>query len=228
MTVYTDLNDAPKKHYGVVYADPAWRFKTYAPPKEGQRGRRDVERHYPTMSLEEIKAMPVRRVAATNSYLMMWCSWPHLLNGLAVIDAWGFKYVSSFQVWFKMKKGFSPTRVFVELPGDMHIGSGYTTRKNTEFILLAKRGSPKRLARDVWEPLFSPVREHSRKPEIYDTIQRYAAGPYLELNARTERPGWDQWGNEVGKFPQPEAPSTPLEFLAQEPEQIGLFPEAAE
>jgi N6-adenosine-specific RNA methylase IME4 len=206
MTAYSNFDDVPRKHYGVIYADPAWKFKTYAPPKEGAKGRRDVERHYPTMTLEEIKALPVRRVAAKDCYLILWCTWPFLEHGLATLKAWGFTYSSSFKVWAKLREGFSPTRAFITNPDDFPIGTGYTTRKNSEFCLLGRRGSPRRLARDIPELIVAPVREHSRKPDLHAEIERYAAGPYLEMNARTAVPGWDQWGNEVEKFVRPPEP----------------------
>lgn len=84
---------------------------------------------------------------------------------------------------------------------DFHVGLGLTTRKNAEFVLLGRRGNAKRLAKDVRELILSPRREHSRKPdEMYSRVERYCAGPYLELFARQPRPGWDSWGNETTKF----------------------------
>lgn len=226
MTAFTSFDDVPDKHYGLVYGDPAWRFKTFKAPAEGDRGRRDAERYYPTMSIEEICALPVKRVAAKDCWLIMWCSWPFLLMGLRAMNAWGFKYSSSFKVWVKLKKSHPPTKVFIQNPEDFNTGTGYTTRKNTEFCLLGRRGSPKRLAGDVRELIVSPLREHSRKPEIYTEIERFAGGPYLELNARTEIPGWDQWGNEIGKFTTAvDGAEDPLELYrhAGDAPQEGLF-----
>lgn len=230
MTIYTDLNDAPAKHYGVIYEDPAWKFKTFGPPKEGQKGRRDAERYYPTMTFDEMAAMPVKRVAAKNCWLIMWTSWPHLPKAMLLMKARGFTYSSSFVVWVKTQKSFSPTKAFIENPKDFFTNTGYTTRKNVEFCLLGKRGSPKRIGKDVRELLVTPVREHSRKPdELYGLIERFAAGPYLELNARTAREGWDSWGNQVHTFdPLPAKARTPLEEIAMLPTQPSLFSEAAE
>jgi N6-adenosine-specific RNA methylase IME4 len=82
---------------------------------------------------------------------------------------------------------------------------GYWTRANTEPCLLATRGRPKRLNADVRQAIIEPRREHSRKPDgIHKRIERLVAGPYLELFARQQRPGWDVWGNEVDKFAQPD------------------------
>lgn len=78
---------------------------------------------------------------------------------------------------------------------------GHTTRKNAEFCLLGRRGKPKWLSAKVEEVIISPLREHSRKPEeAWQRIEEYAAGPYIELNARTERRGWHAWGNETDRF----------------------------
>jgi N6-adenosine-specific RNA methylase IME4 len=78
------------------------------------------------------------------------------------------------------------------------------TRKNSEPCLLARRGNPRRLSRSVQELIVAPRREHSRKPdEIYERIERYASGPFVELFARQSRRGWSSWGDEVGKFDSP-------------------------
>lgn len=176
MTAYSDFSCVPRKHYGFLLLDPAWKFKTYS-PQTGKKGDRGAERHYPTMTLAEMKAMPVRDVAARDAWIGIWCTWPNLKIGLSLLEHYGFKYSSDLFVWFKMKKGFSPTREFITLPRDMHIGTGYTSRKNTEFVLLGRRGAPKVMAHDVHEPIFAPVREHSRKPdEQYPRIERFARG----------------------------------------------------
>jgi N6-adenosine-specific RNA methylase IME4 len=84
------------------------------------------------------------------------------------------------------------------------VGMGYWTRANSEVCLLATRGKPKRLNADVRQGIIEPRREHSRKPDcVPGRIERLVAGPYLELFARTTRPGWDSWGNETDKFAPP-------------------------
>ena len=78
---------------------------------------------------------------------------------------------------------------------------GYWTRANSEVCLLATRGKPKRVNADVRQAIIAPSREHSRKPDgIHERIERLVAGPYLELFARQQRPGWTAWGNETEKF----------------------------
>jgi N6-adenosine-specific RNA methylase IME4 len=84
------------------------------------------------------------------------------------------------------------------------MGMGYWTRANTEPCLLATRGNPKRLDAGVRMGIIEPRRQHSRKPDcVHGRIERLVSGPYLELFARAERPGWTTWGNEVGKFSTP-------------------------
>jgi N6-adenosine-specific RNA methylase IME4 len=102
-------------------------------------------------------------------------------------------------VWIKTKaKATAPT---IHPEHDLHVGMGFTTRKNAEDCLLFRTGMPQRLARDVREVIVSPVREHSRKPdEAISRIERFCPGPRVELFAREAREGWDSWGDEVGMF----------------------------
>ena len=102
--------------------------------------------------------------------------------------------------WIKLKRRYDAhqLRVLPTADADLHVGLGLTTRKNAEFCLLGRRGNARRLAKDVREVVLAPVREHSRKPdEAYARVERYCAGPYLELFARQRRPGWDSWGDEL-------------------------------
>lgn len=181
--------------YRVIYADPPWRYRTYTEAPN----RRSAKHHYPTMSLEEIKALPVRQVAARDCHLFLWTTWPHLPQALEVMAAWGFKYSSNAFTWAKVRRAAAD--VLFMTREDFPMLLGRTTRKNTELCLLGRRGSPRRLAGDIPELVISPLREHSRKPdEIRDLIRRYAEGPYLEMFSRRSAPGWDAWGLEVGKF----------------------------
>lgn len=183
--------------WAVVYGDPAWQFK-FRGKTEGNS--RVIEGNkYRTMTLAEIKAMPVRQVVAKNCWLFLWVTWPFLHEAFRVMSAWGFRYSSNAFVWPKLK----PTNQGKLFLGsqDFIAGTGYTTRKVTEVCLLGRRGSPKRLAADVPDLLIAPRREHSRKPdEAYPLIERYCAGPYLELFSRTDRPGWTSWGDQAGHF----------------------------
>lgn len=169
--------------YRTILADPPWPFQTWSDKGKG----RSPERHYRTMSIFDIGALPVATLAGENAVLFLWTTWPNLRNALDVIRAWGFSYKTCAFDWVKTTKEGRPL-----------IGCGYWTRQNSEPCLLATRGSPKRLKADIRQAIIEPRREHSRKPDcVRERIQRLVAGPYLELFARSRCPGWDAWGDQV-------------------------------
>lgn len=183
-----------RNHYNVIYADPPWTFATYSRKGKG----RSAEAHYDCMNFDDIRAIPVADWAARDSILLLWITDPLLPKGIELIEAWGFSYKTVGFYWAKLNKGATLCGLQER---DFFTGMGFWTRANTEQCLLATRGSPKRLAKDVRRLVVSPRREHSRKPDVvYDRIERLAAGPYLELFARNSRPKWDRWGNESGLF----------------------------
>jgi N6-adenosine-specific RNA methylase IME4 len=185
-------------YYGAIMADVPSRFKPWAAADPTMPGRRDTEQHYPTMSLAEIKQLPVAALAARDCWLFFWTSAPFQEQAFETIEAWGFTYSSIAFTWVKLRRRFNG--LFI-MECDLHTSMGHTTRKGTEACLLARKGTPHRLAKDVHEVILSPVREHSRKPdEAYARVQRYCAGPYLDLFARETRDGWDAWGDERTKF----------------------------
>jgi N6-adenosine-specific RNA methylase IME4 len=176
------------KKYAVIYADPPWHFAKYS----GIDQSRSAENHYPTMKLDDIKAIPVLAHAAADCTLLLWTTDSHLERALEVIRAWGFTYKTVGFYWAKQNQ---------KSPG-WFTGMGFWTRANPEQCLLATRGRPKRLAKDVPKLIVSPRREHSRKPdEAYERIERLVDGPYLEMFARATRPGWDAWGNQCQLAP---------------------------
>ncbi len=184
----------PSRKFSVILADPPWNFKTHS--AKGQS--RSPEAHYSTLTVPQMRTMPVSDLAAKDCWLFMWTTSPCLQQAFDLMNAWGFKYSSVAFTWVKLNPN-APTLFFT--PKDLHVGMGYTTRKNGEFCLLGRRGAPKRQRMDVHEIIISPRREHSRKPEeTYRRIEAFASGPYVELFSRTTRPGWEMWGNEVGKF----------------------------
>jgi N6-adenosine-specific RNA methylase IME4 len=206
--------DLPHRHYGAIVADPPWHFKARTALQMANPGsRRDAERHYATMNLEQIKALPVGELATKDAHLFIWTTGPCLRQTFEVIEAWGFRYSAVAFTWVKLKRSHNARqlRIVESLESELHVGLGLTTRKNAEFCLLARRGHARRLAKNVREIILAPVREHSRKPdEAYARVQRYCAGPYLELFARQSRDGFDGWGRESTKFDQ----SQPQEVLS--------------
>ncbi len=184
--------------YGVIYADPPWSFKTFSDKGLG----RSASAWYDCMTLDEIKAMPVKQWANPDCVLLMWVTDPFLRKGFEVLDAWGFEYKTVGFYWAKC--GEIIEGLFRNNPNDFYwpIGTGYWTRANPEQCLLATRGSPKRQDASVRKLVIAPRREHSRKPdEIYGFIERLCAGPYLELFARQARPGWAAVGREAESGP---------------------------
>ncbi|MHB8994583.1 MAG: MT-A70 family methyltransferase [Armatimonadota bacterium] len=179
------------KHYGVIYADPPWRFLTRS--AKG-RDRCPEARHYETMKFKDIVNLQVvHEAAADDCVLLMWVvDWltPRMTDQL--LTAWGFDYKTVGFYWTKCKPS-----------GAEHMIGGYWTRGNPEQCLLATRGHPKRVGKAVRKWIHAPVREHSRKPdEVYGRIEELMGieVPKLELFSRTTAAGWDVWGNQVGKF----------------------------
>jgi N6-adenosine-specific RNA methylase IME4 len=198
------FDDLPRNHFGVVLADPPWRFKTWnkATAVKRRAGGTNVSAavHYDTMPFEELAALPVRAIAADDCCLFLWVSWPMIEDALSLLRVWGFTYKTCAFDWMKAHTGQID---MFRADADALMGMGYWTRANTEPCLLATRGKPKRKTADVRMGIIEPRREHSRKPDcVHKRIERLVDGPYLELFARTERPGWTVWGNEVGKFQQ--------------------------
>jgi N6-adenosine-specific RNA methylase IME4 len=164
--------------YPLIVADPPWRFTTRS---EHGRGR-SAENHYPTMTLEELKALSVP--AAPNGLLFMWSTSPMLAQAIELMGTWGFDY-GGFVAWDK------------EI-----IGTGYRFRSQVELLLYGAKGRGLPIpppADRVCNLITARRGAHSEKPvELYDLLARqYPGVPRLEMFARTVREGWDAWGNEA-------------------------------
>lgn len=173
---------------GSILADPPWQFANRTGKVAPEHRRLD---RYPTMSFEEIQELPVAQVAQARSHLYLWVPNALIAEGLEVMTRWGFHYKSNI-IWYKIRKDGGPDRR----------GVGFYFRNVTEVCLFGIRGKNNRtLAPGRRQPnvIVSRKREHSRKPdELYSIIEDCSPGPYLEMFARHTRPGWLQWGNEVG------------------------------
>lgn len=186
----------PDGRFSTIAADPAWEYITYS--KKNQT--RSAENHYKTMTLDEIKALPIASLAADDCVLLLWCINPMLPHALAVMDAWGFKYSTVGFVWAKLtpKSGMWAPK--------FHMGLGHWVRANSELCLLGTRGKPKRRSKGVRQLIVSPRRRHSEKPEeFYTSVEQLLAGPYLDLFSRKSRQNWVAAGDECGKFDLPDA-----------------------
>ena len=182
--IKVDIFDTDKK-YDVIYADPPWAYGAYS--KKGQG--RSAESHYPTMCIEDIKALPIGKLAKKDCTLFMWATFPCLKEALAAIEAWGFTYKTVAFVWVKQNRKND----------NLFTGMGYWTRANAEICILATRGHPKRVDAGVRQVILSHIEEHSKKPdEVRGRIVRLMGDlPRIELFARQSPEGWDVWGNEV-------------------------------
>jgi N6-adenosine-specific RNA methylase IME4 len=163
--------------YDVILADPPWRYGF------SRSKSREIERQYPTMTVTEIAALDVASLCAPDATLALWATMPKLREAFTVMDAWGFTY----------KTGAAWDKVL--------IGMGYYVRGRHELLLFGTRGNPT-CPRPENRPdsIFAEKRRrHSQKPErAYRMLElMYPDATRLELFARSTRPGWDVWGNEV-------------------------------
>ena len=185
----------------VILADCAWSFKTFSKKGEGK----SAQRHYPCMTIDEMCAIPVADWAADDCALFFWATWPFIFQAERVIKAWGFKFSGLAWEWIK----FNP------VTGKYAFGGGFGTRKNLEPCLLARRGRPLLKSRSERDMIFAPRREHSRKPEEqYQKIMNMFDGPYLEMFATQQYPGWSTWAPQAHAWREPNAPQPPLHELA--------------
>lgn len=185
LTASEDILSKIDGRYSTILADPPWQFQNRT-GKMAPEHKRLLR--YPTMTLKEIKALPVCELAADPSHLYLWVPNALLQEGLEVMRSWGFTYKSNI-VWHKARKdGGSDGR-----------GVGFYFRNVTELVLFGIKGRMRTLkpGRSQVNFLSTRKREHSRKPdEIFDIIEACSPAPYLELFARFRRENWSQWGNE--------------------------------
>ena len=172
------------KKYQIIYADPPWAYK-FSVSKN-----RYVNNKYNTMTLDELKKLPINDISAENSVLFMWVTFPKLKWAIPVMESWGFEYKTNAFTWIKKNK----------LGKGIFFGMGYYTRSNAEICLLAIKGKPlKRISHSVHSVIVSPIREHSRKPDIVKKkiVELFGNLSRIELFARQKTKGWDVWGLEV-------------------------------
>ena len=168
--------------YNIVYADPPWRY-------DNKRVRGGAEKHYGTMSTEDICGLPVADICAEDCTLFLWVTFPQLPEALRVMESWGFRYKTVAFVWLKQNR---------KSPGWFY-GLGFWTRGNAEICLLGVKGHPRRRSARVHQFIISPLEAHSKKPdETREKIVELMGDlPRVELFARQRVPGWEAWGNEV-------------------------------
>jgi N6-adenosine-specific RNA methylase IME4 len=177
--------------YRTIVADPPWDYEGWPGvmgPKsrwkpDGPRDNRRKQIGYPTMTVEQIAALPVEALADDDAHLYLWTTNRYLFDAKAVAEAWGFRF-SQLLVWAKTPMGQGPGGIWAQ---------------STEYVLFCRRGSLKGLRRfdSTWFNWKRMGKAHSRKPDaMLDMVEQASPGPYVEMFARRARFGWDYWGDE--------------------------------
>jgi N6-adenosine-specific RNA methylase IME4 len=184
--------------FSTIVADPPWKYGQWGTPSNTancknaerwanlatNRKAKAYAMPYPTMSVDEIAALPVAKLAAANCELYLWVTQKYLPDAFRVMAAWGFKYCQTL-TWCKTPRG---------------TGQGGIFCPTTEFLLLGRKGKMpvKKRVDTTWWNVKRPHNSHSTKPEHFqDVIETVTNEPRLELFARRKRPNWTTWGNEV-------------------------------
>ena len=173
----------PNKKYNIIYADPPWKYKVWSKKGLG----RSAESHYRTMRKDDIQNLKVP--SADICTLFLWVTAPCLIEGIELCKKWGFEYKTIGFTWIKKNK----------VANSLFWGMGYWTRANAELCLIATKGKPKRIAKNVHQVVYTRIEKHSKKPdEVRNRIVKLMGDlPRIELFARQKTEGWDVWGNEV-------------------------------
>ncbi|SEG14029.1 MT-A70 family methyltransferase [Nitrosomonas ureae] len=184
------LEEVGKRKFSTVLADPPWQFKNRTGKMAPEHKRLS---RYPTMTLQEIKDLPVEAIVENTAHLYLWVPNALLADGLQVMEHWGFTYKTNL-IWYKIRKDGGPDRR----------GVGFYFRNVTEMILFGVRGKSARTlqpGRSQENIISSQKREHSRKPdEQYQIIESCSPGPYIELFSRGPRKSWFVWGNQSREY----------------------------
>jgi N6-adenosine-specific RNA methylase IME4 len=182
------LTHWPKSSYGTILADPPWPLRGGKGGRQGYSKTMSADVQYPLMSFRQIESLRVGDVAMPDSHLYLWTVSMYLPEALAVMRAWGFRYVTNLS-WYM---------------DDQSVGLGQYFRTKHQLCLFGVRGQPP-YARDdkgkrpcVDSAFPSPRRRHSQKPwDVHEAAELVSPGPRIELFARQPRKGWDSWGNEL-------------------------------
>ncbi|RKR28303.1 N6-adenosine-specific RNA methylase IME4 [Acidovorax sp. 93] len=200
------------RKFKTILADPPWQFQNRTGKVAPEHKRLS---RYGTLTLDDIKALPVAEAAADTAHLYLWVPNALLPDGLAVMQAWGFQYKSNI-IWQKIRKDGGPDGR----------GVGFYFRNVTEILLFGTRGKNARTlqaGRTQVNIMNTRKREHSRKPdEQYPLITSCSPGPYLEMFARGKREGWAIWGNQADENYTPTWPTYTNHSQAETGLQLAL------
>lgn len=181
--MFVDIYNTENK-YHIIYADPPWRY-------DNKHAKGEADSLYPTLALEEIKNIPVGKLAEKDCVLFLWFTYPMIQEALEVIKSWGFEYKTLGFQWVKLSTTGQK----------LHWGPGYWTRRNSEGCFIATKGNIRPVRHDIHELVISPLIKHSKKPDSCreDIVKLMGPLSRIELFSRQGYNGWDFWGNEVGE-----------------------------
>jgi len=187
----------PNKKYKIIYADPPWKYDDNLGNNSAKMG--GYNKYYKGMELKEICDLKVNELSDKDCILFLWATMPKLREAFKVIESWGFEYKTCAFTWIKLNP--KSNSIFK--------GVGRWVQGNAELVLLATKGKPHRITKNVSQIIMAKRREHSRKPdEIRNNIIKLMGNlPRIELFARQKFEGWDVWGNEVPNEEQKELKS---------------------
>lgn len=176
--------------YSAVVIDPPWRYSM---------GTKSRPQHYPRLSVEEIAALPVGDLLKPEGgRIFLWITAP-LADRIPVLArAWKCRYCSMLP-WVKLWSSEDGMFIYAN---SIARGTGYEVMGNAEYVAILKRGRPQSIKGNPLPGVFiSPRREHSCKPpDLHNEIEKRLGGPFAEIFARQQRPGWASWGNETERF----------------------------
>lgn len=173
--------------YELIYLDPPWNYF-----RGGKK--RNVKKEYKTMEMDDLRNLYVKKLAAPDCVLACWWTGPFCDQAMDLVSYWwDFRLVNAkLFTWHKLTK-----------TGKSHFGMGNWTRANTEDMLIAVRGNPKRIDATISQFVSAPIEKHSAKPQIFrdKLVQLVGDVPRIELFARGSIPGWHTWGLEADGIP---------------------------
>jgi len=180
----------PNKKYNIIYADPAWSYNSSIYQDNGRNFNKKITDHYKTMSVDDIKNLPVKNITNKDCILFLWSTDSHLQEALEVIKNWNFKFKTIGFTWVKKYN-----------TGSYCYNFGAYTLKSTEICLIGLKGKLKNIKKsnNVKSLVFAERTKHSKKPDcVRDRIVELCGDlPRIELFARQKVDGWDCWGNEL-------------------------------
>lgn len=197
----------PPGPFSTIVADPPWDYSRklsaggtsgFSPAHPSRGGNRGAANHYSTLTMDELKELPVEEVVADQAHLYLWTTSAFVVEAHELAEAWGFS-PKVLVPWIKTKK--QSNSAVLDADGDLYaavrMGMGLYIRHCAEFILFAVRGKAPTDRNDALGVVFAPQGKHSEKPDqAYEWLERLSPGPRLELFARRPREGYDVWGDE--------------------------------